>query len=236
MARVLVVEDDADLRLMLATALEKSGHTAVISGTGRGGLDLARSVSPDLLLLDLSLPDLSGCALAELLREDPATRHIPFIILSARAGESDRILGLELGADDYVTKPFSVRELLLRVQIALRRSNPPPAEDPSEIRLGPLTIETHDRRALLDGEVLVLTPTEFRLLCTLAGRVERVQSREALLSDVWGVHPGLETRTVDVHVQRLREKLGVAAAMIETVRGVGYRLRRWEPQCPVPSS
>lgn len=225
MGRVLVVEDDGDIRLLLAHALEQAGHSVVMAGSGKRALELARSIAPDLVILDWVLPDVAGATLAEALRSDPRTQQIPFIVVSARCGEADRIHGLELGADDYVTKPFSVRELLLRVQVALRRSSVPPAADIGLLRFGPLTIDIHDRRVLLENEALELTPMEFKLLAAMAARNDRVHSREALLADVWGVHPGLETRTVDMHVKRLREKLKSAAPMIETVRGVGYRLR-----------
>ncbi len=226
MARVLVIEDDADLRVLLGRALERADHEACLVSTGRAGLDRARASRPDVILLGLPLPDLAPELLSRALAGDLRTRTVPFLILSSRAAEVDRIAGLELGADDYVVKPFSVRELLLRVGVALRRvarqSDPPPA---GVVERPPLTLDPIDRKAYVDGRVLALTPIEFRLLLALAGDAGTVHSRSHLLTDVWGVAPSLETRTIDVHVKRLREKLEHAGPMIETVRGVGYRMR-----------
>lgn len=226
MARVLVIDGDGDLRLMLARALERAGHEPCLASNGRSGLDLARSLRPDAILLDLTLPDVSGSAVARTLATDLRTRSIPFLIVSAQGQESDRIAGLELGADDYLSKPFSVKELLLRVGVAIRRvarhSDPPP---PGVVERPPLTLDPIERRAFVAGRPLTLTPTEFRLLLALAGQPHRTQSRQTLLSEVWGVAPSLETRTVDAHVRRLREKLDEAGDMIETVRGIGYRMR-----------
>ncbi|MFO0724125.1 MAG: response regulator transcription factor [Myxococcota bacterium] len=236
MGRVLVVEDDPDVRMLIARGLEHAGHASVLASSGRSGLELARSVPPDLVILDLMLPDVPGTAIAKSLQSDLRTRAIPFIIVSALSGESERIAGLELGADDYLTKPFSVRELVLRVNVALRRRptlDPPPR---STIEVPPLSIDPHERRVSVAGKRVSLTPIEFKLLLTLADRADQVQTREALLADVWGVHPDLETRTVDVHVKRLREKLEPAGAMIETVRGVGYRFREEGAACSEPSS
>jgi two-component system phosphate regulon response regulator PhoB len=235
--RVLVVEDDPDVRMLIARGLEHAGHASILASSGRSGLELARSVPPDLVILDLMLPDVPGTAVAKSLQSDLRTRTIPFIIVSALAGESERIAGLELGADDYLTKPFSMRELVLRVNVSLRRR---PSLDPAAprglIEVPPLVIDPHQRKVSVDGKRVSLTPIEFKLLLTLADRAEQVQTREALLADVWGVHPDLETRTVDVHVKRLREKLEPAGAMIETVRGVGYRFSVEAEPCSIPSS
>lgn len=225
-ARVLVIDDDAELRVLVARALERAGHEAALAATGRAGLDLARSLRPDAILLELELPDVAGPQIARSLSTDLRTRAIPFLFVSARSSEHDRVAGLELGADDFVAKPFNVRELLLRVGVALRRASAR-ASGPAPLLLErpPLTLDPLERRAFLGGKPLELTPTEFRLLFALAGEPERPQSRERLLTEVWGVAPALETRTVDMHVKRLREKLEGAAAMIETVRGVGYKMR-----------
>ncbi len=222
MGTVLVVEDDADIRVMVANALRAAGHTALVSSTGRTGVELARRSAPDVVILDWILPDLGGAAVIEALRSDASTQKIPVIILSARAGESDRIRGLELGAEDYVTKPFSPRELVLRANIAMRRASPSVNED---LAKAGLEIDAAKRQVFVDGEEVALTPTEFRLLAVLAGAPDRVQSRQALLAEVWGMQPDLETRTVDTHIKRLRVKLGCAARFIETVRGIGYRFK-----------
>ena len=227
MASVLVVEDDADIRVLLANALKHAGHSALAASTARAGLDMARDTRPDLILLDLILPDLGGTCVVEALKSDARTRDVPIIILTARGAEADRISGLESGADDYVTKPFSLRELMLRVNVALRRAvQPAPRLDTLEYER--LRIETHSHRVFVADAEIALTPTEFRLLATLAGRPGRVQSRQTLLADVWGMQPNLETRTVDTHIKRLREKLGETVDYIETVRGVGYRFREDE--------
>ena len=226
MARVLVIEDDADLRVLLGRALERAEHEAVLVSTGRAGLDRARAARQDAIVIGLPLADLSPEVLARALGTDLRTRGVPFLFVSARGSEVDRVAGLELGADDYVVKPFSVRELILRVGVALRRvarqSDPPP---PGVVECPPLTLDPLERKAFLAGRPLALTPIEFRLLLRLAGDAGNTHSREALLTDVWGVAPSLETRTIDVHVKRLREKLEDAGSMIETVRGVGYRMR-----------
>jgi two-component system phosphate regulon response regulator PhoB len=232
MARVLVVEDDAELRLLLANALQHVGHTAMLAGTGRAGLEIARSTNPDLLLLDLNLPDLQGAQMVRALKADATTARTPIIILTARAGEADRIQGLELGAEDYVTKPFSLKELLLRTAIVLRR-NAPSDPAPALVQCSSVRMDLLRRRVFVKEQELTLTPIEFRLLATLAARAGLVQSREVLLTDVWGAAPDLETRTVDAHVKRLREKLGSAADCLETVRGIGYRFRDRTPAIPV---
>jgi two-component system phosphate regulon response regulator PhoB len=225
MARVLVVEDDADLRLLLASALKCEGHAALLAGSGRSGLELARTVDPELMLLDLGLPDLPGTAILEAVKTDATTRRIPVMILSGRTAESDRVRGLELGAEDYVTKPFSMKELLLRTRIILRRNGHDTTPPPELVECRSIRMDMKSRRVFVQGQELQLTPIEFRLLATLTSRAGLVQSREALLADVWGSVPDLETRTVDAHVKRLREKLGQAADCLETVRGVGYRFR-----------
>jgi two-component system phosphate regulon response regulator PhoB len=197
-----------------------------VAGTGRQGLDLARESPPPVLeLLDLMQPDLPGTDVCRRLRAEAATARVPIIVLTARSEEIDRVVGFEVGADDYVIKPFSVRELLLRIRAVLRRAAPEEPAAGGEERFGRLRLDRPGHRAWVDEEEVALTALEFRLLTTFLDRRGRVQSRDTLLSDVWGYAASVTTRTVDTHVKRLREKLGAAGAYVETVRGVGYRFR-----------
>jgi len=225
MALILVVEDEADLRQVLAYNLGQAGHEVLAAERGAAGLGLARERHPDLVLLDLMLPDVSGLEICRSLKSDAALRTIPVIMLTARSEEIDRVVGFELGADDYVVKPFSVRELILRIAAVLRRAQGAAAgqqlED--ELRFGCLRVDRQAHRAWVDGAEIALTPLEMKLLWTLWERRGRVQARGTLLDDVWEASPENNTRTVDTHVKRLREKLGRAGAYVETVRGVGYR-------------
>ncbi|HWQ07887.1 MAG TPA: response regulator transcription factor [Holophaga sp.] len=223
MARILVIEDEPDLQQVLAYNLRLAGHTVVSALKGGDGLHLAQSHLPDLVLLDLMLPDMPGTEVCKTLKAEAATRHVPVVMLTARGEEIDRVLGFELGAEDYVTKPFSVRELLLRIQAILRRAQAAPGTADEGLHFGRLSIDPAAYRVCVDGEEVQLTSMEFRLLLTLFERRNRVQTRASLLEDVWGMQADTETRTVDTHVKRLREKLGAAEAYIETVRGVGYR-------------
>jgi two-component system, OmpR family, phosphate regulon response regulator PhoB len=228
MARILVVEDEADLRQVLSYNLRDAGHEVVLAAEGRQGLALAAEQPPDLVLLDLMLPDVSGLEVCRALKSNDRTRNIPVIMVTARGEEIDRVVGFELGADDYVVNPFSVRELLLRLRAVLRRGAtaadevvPPPQ---SQMRFGRLALDIEAHRVWVDEAEMALTPLEFKLLCTLYERRNRVQSRGVLLDDVWGASQENMTRTIDTHVKRLREKLGLeVGAYIETVRGVGYR-------------
>ncbi len=221
MARILVIEDEPDLQKILDYNLRKAGHAVFQALRGQDGLEQAQRMKPDLVLLDIMLPDLQGTEICKHLKADPETRGIPVIMLTAKGEEIDRVLGFELGADDYVVKPFSVRELILRIQVILRRQEP--VTEQGVIHFGCLKIDPEAHQAWVDGEEVRLTLTEFRLLLTLYERRNRVQSRITLLEDVWGMNTEAETRTVDTHVKRLREKLGNAEAYIETVRGAGYR-------------
>jgi len=225
MARILVVEDEADIRQVLAYNLGQAGHEVLAAERGAAGLALAHEAHPDLILLDLMLPDISGLEICRNLKRDPAMKAIPVIMLTARSEEIDRVVGFELGADDYVVKPFSVRELILRIAAVLRRA--PTAqvggEPADELRFGCLRVDRQAHRAWVDGDEIALTALEMKLLWTLWQRRGRVQSRGTLLDDVWEANPENNTRTVDTHVKRLREKLGRAGAYVETVRGVGYR-------------
>ena len=223
MPSVLIVDDERDLLSLLDFNLRQAGFETVLASTGEAALRELRARVPDLVLLDLMLPDLSGTELCRQIKTDPRTKNVPVVMLTAKGEEVDKVVGFELGADDYVTKPFSVRELVLRVKAVLRRAAAPPAERPPEA-LGPIKVDVEAHRAYVDGAEVTLTPLEFRLLTTLMARAGRVQSREQLLSDVWEMSSELETRTVDTHVKRLREKLGTARDLLETVRGVGYRL------------
>jgi two-component system phosphate regulon response regulator PhoB len=223
MARILIIEDEQDLAGLVEYNLRAAGFETETAGTGASGLAKARARVPDLLLLDLMLPDLAGSEVLRLLKSDPELRKVSVIIVSARGQESDRVQGLELGADDYVVKPFSVRELMLRVKSVLRRSDL--EEEPAaQLSVGDIQLDTSRHQVRVKGQEVVLTALEFRLLRTLLERADRVQTREVLLSDVWGIQAEIHTRTVDTHIKRLREKLGPAGDIIETVRGVGYKL------------
>ena|SRR5688572_29669833 len=222
MSTILIVEDEPDLREVLEFNLRQAGHEVVAAPRADEGLRVARQRHPDLVILDLMLPDRPGTEVCRELRTDAATRAIPIMMLTARGEEIDRVVGFELGADDYVTKPFSMRELLLRVGAILRRSAAP-VEEPALVRFGRLRIDKPAHRVWVDEQEIELTSLEFRLLVMLHDRKNRVQTRESLLEEVWGVASDITTRTVDTHVKRLREKLGPAAEYIETVRGAGYR-------------
>jgi two-component system phosphate regulon response regulator PhoB len=220
MARVLVIEDEPDLREVLQYNLTQAGHKAVGAPNGEIGLKLALETRPDLVLLDLMLPDVSGIVVAKSLRREPQTQAVPIIMVTAKGEEVDRIVGFELGADDYVVKPFSVRELLLRIDAVLRRGKTP---EQRLIEIGELRIDKDAHRVTVSSDEIALTALEFKLLVTLTERRDRVQARGTLLSDVWAIDAEIASRTVDTHVKRLRDKLGVAGRFIETVRGVGYR-------------
>ena len=222
MASILVIEDESDLRRILEVNLAQAGHNVLLSGSGGAGIELARGQHPDLVLLDLMLPDVPGTEVCRALKRDPSTRDAAVVMLTARTEEVDRVVGMELGADDYVTKPFSMRELLLRIEAILRRAARP-QRAPAAIDFGVLRVDREAHRIWVGEEEVELTVIELKLLLTLYDRRNRVQSRAALLNDVWSVHADVATRTVDTHVKRLREKIGAAADYVETVRGVGYR-------------
>ena len=231
--RILIVEDERDLASTLAYNLEQEGYQPVVVHTGRAALDtLAKPPAPNLVLLDLMLPDQPGEDVCRAIRAEASTRTLPIIMLTAKGDEIDRVVGFELGADDYVVKPFSVRELLLRIKSVLRRGQPTSAEAQDELDFGLLRISIPGHRVWVDADEVALTALEFRLLVTLLERKGRVQSRDVLLADVWGIQADVTTRTVDTHVKRLREKLGPAADYIETIRGVGYRFAVQPPGGP----
>jgi two-component system phosphate regulon response regulator PhoB len=222
--KILVVDDEPDAIELITFNLQNAGFQVVTADDGAAALRKARSTAPDLIVLDLMLPEIDGLEVCKLLRRDPATAAIPILMLTAKASEVDRILGLELGADDYVTKPFSPRELVLRIRKLLERGQKP---IPKRERLvcGELVIDVPRHLVTFRGQHLKeeLTSTEFRLLQLLAERAGRVQTRDQLLQEVWKYDNVIETRTVDTHIRRLREKLGTAAKHLDTVRGVGYR-------------
>ena len=222
MSRVLVVEDDKDIAELIAHSLQKAGHTVETAASGTVGLKRAKEGAPDLILLDLMLPGMDGLLVCQALRNDPGTASIPIIMLTARGEEAERIAGLELGADDYVTKPFSPRELTARVAALLRRIQRKPAG--GVLRYGPLTIDPDRHIVEVDGTEVKLTAKEFVLLQYFVEHRGRVLSRDLLLTDVWGYQYTGGTRTVDVHIRRLREKLPFLTDAIVTIKQFGYRL------------
>ncbi|MFN2507273.1 MAG: winged helix-turn-helix domain-containing protein [Chthoniobacterales bacterium] len=222
--RILIIEDEQDVVDMLTLNLRKTGgYTISTAADGASGLKKAREELPALIILDLMLPKMAGLEVCKALKSAAATRHIPIIMLTAKAEEIDRIVGLEVGADDYVTKPFSPREIVLRMKAIMRRGQGHPAEE--TMTFGPITLDPVRHHVTVGGKALRLTSVEFKLLSMLMQRRGRVQSRDRLLNEVWGYESIIDTRTVDTHVRRLRKKLGKAADAIETVRGFGYRLR-----------
>jgi len=221
--RILVVDDEPDITALVAYHLAKAGYRVSTAANGTEALRAAREERPDVVVLDLMLPGASGYEVLQELRRLDETKQVGVILLTSRREEADRIRGLSLGADDYLTKPFSPAELALRVSALLRRLSAPAVEAGSTLTAGGITIDRSAHRVLLHGEELPLTATEYRLLLTLVERRGRVQSRPQLLESVWDAQPDIQTRTVDMHVQRLRTKLGDEGHMIETVRGFGYR-------------
>ena len=221
--RVLVVDDEADIVALVAYHLAKSGYKVSTATTGGEALERVRQEQPSLVVLDLMLPDMSGFDVLGSIRADESIADTPVLMLTARREEPDRIKGLSLGADDYLTKPFSPQELILRVNAILRRTN---ARGKSEsiVRIGSLRIDRNAHAVTVADEPVDLTPTEYKLLLLLVDRKGRVQARAHLLESVWEAAPDIQTRTVDMHVQRLRTKLGAAGDLIETVRGFGYRI------------
>jgi two-component system phosphate regulon response regulator PhoB len=218
---ILVVEDERDILELVRLSLNQAGFRVVTAANGQQAIDLARRERLDLVVLDLMLPVLPGTEVARLLRQEEKTRGIPILMLTARGSEVDRIVGLELGADDYVVKPFSPRELVLRVQAILRRETREEGE--RRLTFGALVIDLGQHLVQVDGHEVPLTTTEFKLLHRLARRPGRAFGRDELLTEVWGYSGDLETRTVDTHMKRLRAKLGAVGAWIRTVRGHGYR-------------
>lgn len=236
---ILIVEDERDLASTLEYNFQREGYETRVAHAGSDALAFAAKERPSLVLLDVMLPDMSGIEVCRRLKRSEELRGVPVMMLTARGEEIDRVVGFEVGADDYIVKPFSVRELLLRVQAVLRRTQVQPqaqgaadggagagadvARGDDAVTFGRLFVDAAAHRVKVDGDEVVLTALEFRLLWTLLQRKGRVQSRDTLLNDVWGISADVTTRTVDTHVKRLREKLGPAGAYVETLRGVGYR-------------
>jgi two-component system phosphate regulon response regulator PhoB len=221
--KVMIIEDERDVLDLLVLHLRKAGFTISTAADGAAGLQKARSEKPAFIILDLMLPKMPGLEICKILKSDPATRRIPIMMLTAKAEEIDRIVGLEFGADDYVTKPFSPREVVLRIRAIMRRADAKEVEE--HLAVGPIAIDAERHEVSVNGKRVNLTSLEFKLLRTLMERRGRVQARDRLLNDVWGYESVIDTRTVDTHVRRLRKKLGKAADVIESVRGFGYRLR-----------
>lgn len=223
MKTILVIEDERDLLDLVAFNLEREGYRVLTALDGRDGLETARTRLPDLIVLDLMLPGIMGTDICKILKNSEKTESIPIIMLTAKGEEIDRVVGFEVGADDYVVKPFSNRELMLRIRAVLRRSEPE-VKDGKILTLGPISIDTGRHIVTANDEEITLTTTEYKLLINLAERRGRVQNRDLLLKNVWGYNYVGDTRTVDTHITRLRTKLGRAGDLIKTVRGFGYKM------------
>lgn len=229
--KILVVDDEEDVTTLVSYHLRGRGYEVQAINDPNLIMGLARSFQPDLVILDIMMPDLSGIQICRMLRADPKLKKVAVLFLSARSEEGDRIQGLEVGADDYICKPFSNRELVLRVQSVMRRLGGGDGEDKGVVlQIGGIVLDVDHHRVTVHGAVLELTATEFKLLRVLMERKGRVQARDHLLLNVWNYETEIETRTVDTHVRRLREKLGSEASLIETVRGVGYRMVDRKPE------
>src|SRR5437660_11938331 len=222
---ILIIEDETDVAALLSLNLRKAGFRVSTAGDGASGLEKARGDRPNLIILDLMLPKMSGLEVCRILKSDTATAQMPILMLTAKAEEIDRIVGLEFGADDYVTKPFSPREIVLRIRAIFRRGE----KADESLNAGPISIDPSRYEVRINGKRVHLTSIEFKLLQKLMQRRGRVQDRDRLLNEVWGYESVIDTRTVDTHVRRLREKLGKAGDAIETIRGFGYRLRENYP-------
>ena len=220
---LLIVEDEEDLRIVLQYSLQKEGFTVYTTSNGSEGIALCKTVKPDLLILDLNLPDMSGIDVCSTIRSTPGIENLAILMLTAKTQEQDRVKGFEVGADDYVLKPFSTKELILRIKALLRRSFDPQKE--SILTFGNIRLEPLSHQCFVDEEEISLTALEFRLLQKFLENIGIVLTREILLQDVWNMDPKVNTRTVDKHVQRLRNKLGVSGNFVHTIRGIGYRLR-----------
>ena len=231
MAHILVVEDEPDLAALVAFNLRQANFEVDIAETGEQALDLASRSPPHLVILDLMLPDISGVEVCRAMKKRAPS--VPVVMLTAKKEESDRLAGFQSGAEDYIVKPFSVLELVLRVKAILRRAGFSGFEPPN-IRFGVLDVDVSEHRCSVDGTEVPLTVLEFRLLHYLLARLGQVQSRKQLLEEVWKLQGSLETRTIDTHINRLRQKLGNAGDYLETVRGVGYRIKKLPPEKGTP--
>lgn len=231
--KILVIDDEIDVTELVGYHLRSKGYSVETLNDSTKSIGVARSFVPDLIVLDVMMPEINGIQICRMLRGDPKLKTVPVIFLTAKAEEQDRVLGLETGADDYVAKPFSTKELLLRIQALLRRAGSPGGDENRRIEVGSIVLDGERHFVLVHGKQIDLTATEFRLLRLLMERKGRVQTREHLLLNVWNYETEIETRTVDTHVRRLREKLGTEADLVETIRGVGYRMvDRKADACP----
>jgi two-component system phosphate regulon response regulator PhoB len=222
--RILIIEDELDMAELIAMRLKKEGYAVTVANDGADGLQQALSSPPDLILLDLMLPGMSGTDIAQQIRNDPRTATVPIIMATAKSEESDVVVGLHLGADDYVTKPFSMSVLAARVAAVLRRSNNVSDDGKGSIKVGPISIDRNRHEVAVDGKSVQLTLTEFRLLAALAAARGRVLSRNQLIDQAIGMDAVVTDRTIDVHLTSLRRKLGQGRKFLKTVRGVGYRM------------
>lgn len=222
MHRILIVEDEADIADLIAFNLERQGHEPIKALDGASGIEMALEFQPDLIILDLMLPRLDGYQVLKELRKDSRTRNTPVLMLTARSQAEDRIRGLEAGADDYLTKPFSSKELMLRVRAILKRVHAMPGA--VNFKHGPFHFDKNSQRFFLNNELIELTSTEFKLMLYLCERSGIPQDRNDLLSEIWGYSDSAQSRTLDTHMKRLRQKLGDHGSWIETVRGIGYRV------------
>jgi two-component system phosphate regulon response regulator PhoB len=223
--RILIVDDEPDVTELLEFKLKQAGFLVRAINDPLRVLGLARDLRPEVIILDMMMPDLNGLQLLKMIRTDALLRDTPVLFLTAKGETEDRLKGLEGGADDYLAKPFDAREVVLRVQALIRRAKPSSSTEATRLSAGNLVVDLERHEVLIDGTAIELTATEFKLLRTLVERKGRVQTRERLLEDVWNYAPDIETRTVDTHMRRLRDKLGKGGDIIETVRGVGYRIR-----------
>lgn len=221
--KIIIIEDERDLAELMAFNLEQEGFSVRCASDGRSGLEMINHENPDLVILDLMLPEISGTELCKILRKNGNTEFLPVIMVTAKGEEIDKVVGFEVGADDYLVKPFSIRELMLRVKAVLRRVSPETVAG-NVTNAGPITIDSSRHTVTVEGADIPLTLTEFKLLQTLSERLGRTQSREQLLSTVWGYASDADSRTVDTHITRLRGKLGSSGDMIKTVRGFGYKM------------
>ncbi len=223
--KILIVEDDPDIVKLLRYNLEKENFSVRSVRSGEEALKIVKEETPDLIILDLMLPGMDGFEVCKGLKKNPNCTSLPILMLTAKGEEVDRVVGLELGADDYVTKPFSPRELILRMKAILRRGKPSVQKSSGVLMKGDITIDSERHEVLIGKKTLELTPLEFKLLLTFVERAGKVQTRDSLLNEIWGYDSDMDTRTVDTHVKRLREKMGRTGSLIETVRGIGYRLK-----------
>ena len=220
---ILVVEDEPDTVELLELHLQNEGYRVTVAADGEQALSKLHKLMPDMVILDLMIPEIDGLEVCKFIRKDPATESLPVMMCTAKTSEIDKILGLEQGADDYVTKPFSPRELVLRVKNLLRRTETNQVQDENRLEIGEIRIDKSSHDVYVGDVEIDLTATEYKLLVLLTDRIGRVQSREVLLRDVWGYEPNIDTRTVDTHMQRLRTKLLTSSKHIVTVRGFGYK-------------